>query len=405
MLLNIADKSRPAYALTGCAGACFFLYSLLVSGCGGSEAPVSAGKKGLAGGAVPVTAAAAYRKEVPVDIEAVGNVESYLTVAVKAQVSGEINQVFFHEGDFVKKDDQLFTIDSRTYQGLVNQVQANLARDQAVLAQYESNLARDQAQEKYAQATVARYNSLFERDLVTKEMIEQARANADALAASVRADTAAIQSARAAIAATNAALENAKVMLEYTVIRSPINGRTGSLEAKQGNVVSPNAVLMTINQIEPIYVTFSVPEARLKEIRKSQTVMATTQDDPSAPQSGQVTFIDNTVDPTTGMIRIKGTFPNSKHSLWPGQFVRVTLRLATLPNALVVPKQAVQTGQEGQYVFVVKADQTVESRAVVAGQQVQEEVVIQSGLADGETVVVEGQLRLAPGSRVRVTAK
>ena len=143
----------------------------------------------------------------------------------------------------------------------------------------------------------------------------------------------------------------------------------------------------------------------MKEIRKSQTVMATTQDDPSAPQSGQVTFIDNTVDPTTGMIRIKGTFPNSKHSLWPGQFVRVTLRLATLPNALVVPKQAVQTGQEGQYVFVVKADQTVESRAVVAGQQVQEEVVIQSGLADGETVVVEGQLRLAPGSRVRVTAK
>jgi multidrug efflux system membrane fusion protein len=333
---------------------------------------------------------------------AVGNVESCLTVAVKSQVGGEITQVFFQEGDFVKKGDQLFSIDSRTYQGQVNQIQANLARDQAVLAQSESNLARDQAQEKYAQATVARYASLFQRDLVTKEMMEQARANAEALAAAMRADTAAIQSARAAIEATKAALENAKVMLGYAVIRSPLNGRTGSLDAKQGSVVSPNTTLMTINQIEPMDVTFSVPEARLKAIRKSQAVTVTTQDDPASPQSGHVTFIDNTVDPTTGTIRIKGTFPNTNHSLWPGQFVRVILRIATLPNALVIPKQAVQTGQEGQYVFVVKADHTVESRPVVAGQQVGEEIIIQSGLAEGEIVVVEGQFRLAPGSRVQL---
>ena len=197
-------------------------------------------------------------------------------------------------------------------------------------------------------------------------------------------------------------VNDVKFTLLLTVIRSPLNGRTGSLDAKQGSVVSPNTTLMTINQIEPMDVTFSVPEARLKAIHKSQAVTVTTQDDPASPQSGHVTFIDNTVDPTTGTIRIKGTFPNTNHSLWPGQFVRVTLRLATLPSALVIPKQAVQTGQEGQYVFVVKADHTVESRPVVAGQQAREEVVIQSGLAEGEIVVVEGQLRLAPGSCVQL---
>jgi multidrug efflux system membrane fusion protein len=399
---RIQGKSRPVYALVVYAGAIAFLSSLLFSGCVGKESSEPAAKKGPGGG-VPVTVTKVSRKDVPVDIDVVGNVESYLTVAVKSQVSGEITQVFFQEGDFVKKDDQLFTIDSRTYQGQVNQVQANLARDQAALVQIESNLARDQAQEKYAQATSARYASLFERNLISKEMMEQARANADAVSATVRADAAAIQSARATIEATKAALENAKVMLGYTILRSPLNGRTGSLDAKQGNVVSPNTTLMTINQIEPVYVTFSVPEARLKAIRKSQTVTATTQDNPSSPQSGQVTFIDNAVDPTTGTIRIKGTFPNTNHSLWPGQFARVTLRLATLPNALVVPNQAVQKGQEGTYVFVVKADHTVESRPVVTGQQVQEEVVIQSGLTDGEIVVVEGQFRLAPGSRVQPT--
>jgi len=364
---------------------------------------VRATKKGPGGGAVPVLAAKVSRKEVPVDVEVVGNVEPYLTVAVKSQVSGEITQVFFQEGDFVRKGDQLFSIDSRTYQGQVNQVQANLARDRAVLAQIESNLARDQAQEKYAQATAARYASLFERNLISRELMEQARTNAEAVSAGVRANLAAIQSARASVEATTAALENARVLLGYTVIQSPIDGRTGSLEAKPGNVVSPNTTLMTINKVEPIYVTFSVPEARLKDIRKSQTVTATTQDNPSSPQSGHVTFIDNAVDPTTGMIRVKGTFPNPAHNLWPGQFARVSLRLGTVPDALVVPNQAVQAGQEGAYVFVVKADHTVESRPVRTGQQVQEEVVIQSGLTEGETVVIEGHFRLAPGSRVQVT--
>ncbi len=387
-----------------CVGALALLSSLLLAGCAGKETPARAAKKGGGPGggpAVPVTVAKVSRKDVPVVIEAVGNVESCLTVAVKSQVSGELTRVFFNEGDSVRKGDRLFTIDSRTYEAQVNQFQANLVRDQAVLAQLESNLVRDQAQEKYAQSALARSASLFERRLISKEMMEQARTNADAASAAARASSSAIQSARATVEATRAALDSAKVMLGYTVIESPLNGRTGNLEAKQGNVVAANTTLVTINQVEPIYVTFSVPEARLKNIRKSQTVLATTQDNPSAPQSGRVTFIDNAVDPTTGMIEIKGTFPNPGQSLWPGQFVRVTLRLGTMPNALVVPGQAVQTGQQGMYVFVVKADRTVESRPVVTGQRVQEEVVVQSGLGDGELVVAEGQLRLTSGSRVQ----
>jgi len=390
----------PAWMLL--AGSLAILSSLMLQSCTSKESPARSAKKGEGGGAVPVVVAEVVQRDVPIDVQAVGNVEPYLTVTVKAQVSGEITEVLFREGDFVKKGAQLFTIDSRTYQGQLNQAQANLSRDQAVLVQLEANLARDQAQEKYAQATAARHADLFERRLVAKELMEQMRANAEATSAAVRADIAAIQSARAAIEASNAAVENAKVMLSYTIIRSPLDGRTGNLDVKQGNVISPNTTLTTITQAEPIYVTFSVPEARLKEIKKSQPVMASTQDDPSSPQTGQLTFIDNTVDPTTGMIRLKGTFANKDHKLWPGQFVRATLRLGIKPDSLVVPNQAVQTGQDGPYVFVVKADRTVESRPVVTGARVDQDVVIESGLRAGEVVVTEGQLRLAPGTKVGI---
>jgi multidrug efflux system membrane fusion protein len=321
---------------------------------------------------------------------------------VKSQISGEITQAFFHEGDYVRRDDELFTIDPRLYQAQLNQIQANLAKDQATLAQIQANLARDQAQEKYAQTEAGRYASLYEHRLVSKEQVEQIRANADAVSAAVRADMAAIQSAQATVKATEAAVENAKVMFGYTAIRSPLNGRTGNLDVKQGNVISPNTSLMTINQVEPIYVTFSVPEAQLRSVAKGQKVMVSDQNDSSGSQVGSVSFIDNTVDSTTGTIRLKGTFPNSDHKLWPGEFVRVTLRLATKPNALVVPNQVVQTGQDGTFAFVVKPDRTVESRPVVTGARVDQDLVIESGLQAGETVITEGQLRLAPGMRVQL---
>ncbi len=396
------EKSNHWLAWALFAGLTVLSAALILQGCAGTPTPARAAKKGDGGGAVPVTVTKVIQKDVPIDIQAVGNVEAYLTVTMKSQISGEITQAFFHEGDFVKKDDELFNIDPRTYQAQLNQIQANLAKDQATLAQIQANLARDQAQEKYAQTEATRYASLYEHRLVSKEQAEQMRANADAVSAAVRADTAAIQSAQATVKATEAGVENSKVMLGYTVIRSPINGRTGNLDVKQGNVISPNTSLMTINQVQPIYVTFSVPEAQLKSVAKGQKVMVSAQDDASGPQAGQVTFIDNAVDSTTGTIRLKGTFPNTDHKLWPGEFVRVTLRLSTKPNALVVPNQVVQTGQDGTYVFVVKPDRTVESRPVVTGARVDQDLVVESGLQAGETVVAEGQLRLAPGMRVQL---
>ncbi|MGI8989114.1 MAG: efflux RND transporter periplasmic adaptor subunit [Bryobacteraceae bacterium] len=357
---------------------------------------------------MPVSVAKVVTKDVPVDIQVIGNVEAYSSISVKAQVGGELTQVHFHEGDYVKKNDLLFTIDPRTYQAQLQQAQANLARDRALLQQAEANLARDRAQLKYASAQAGRYQNLQTEGVVSKDQTEQIRSNADAVTQAVNADLAAIESARAQIGSSEAQIENSKVMLGYTTIRSPIGGRTGNLTIKQGNVVAANgAELMVINEVQPIYVTFSVPEAQLRDVKKYMergklAVVATPQDDPSDKETGVLTFIDNNVDTTTGTIKLKGTFPNSDRKLWPGEFVRVLLRLTTQPNAIVVPNQAVQTGQEGNYVFVVKGDRTVESRPITTGARIDQDTVIESGVSPGETVVTEGQLRLAPGMKVQV---
>src|SRR5213593_1874345 len=313
----------------------------------GCSSGTTSAKRGDGVGGVPVTVKGVLRKDVPVDIRAVGNVEAYLTVTVKAQVSGELTRVYFQEGDYVRKGDLLFTIDPRLVQAQLDQAEANLARDEAESAQMEAMLSRDVAQQKYAQAQSARYDELLERGLVSKEQAEQFRTSAEAASATVRADEASLRSARAAVAAGKAAVENYRVQLGYTSIRSPVDGRTGNLNVKQGNVVTANATdLMTINQVQPIYATFSVPEARLPEVKKSLLVMASPQNDSSSPKTGNLTLTNKTLDPMTGTIRLKGTFRNSGRKLWPGEFVRVRVRLRTQPNALVVPNQAVQTGQD-----------------------------------------------------------
>jgi multidrug efflux system membrane fusion protein len=366
------------------------------------------GRRGDGGAPVPVVVATVSQKDVPVNIEVIGNVEAYSTITVKAQVGGELNKVSFHEGEFVKKGDLLFNIDSRPFEGALNQAQANLARDVAAQGQAEANLARDSANEKYAQSQAARYAKLFESGIVSKEQTDQVRSQADALAQTIQADKAAIESAKAQIGASKSAIENMKVQLSYTVIQSPIEGRTGNIMVKQGNIVTANTTdLVTIAEVQPIYVTFSVPEAQLSEIKKYMAagklpVTATSQDDNTQKENGLLTFVDNTVDAATGTIKLKGTFPNTNRKLWPGEFVRVTLRLTTQNNALVVPNQAVQTGQDGQFVYVVKADKTVEMRPVVTGNRVDQDLVVDRGLALGETIVTEGQLRLAPGSRVQL---
>lgn len=346
------------------------------------------------------------QKDVPVEIQVIGNVEAYSTITVKAQVSGELTAVYFHEGDFVKKGDKLFTIDPRGMEAQMKQSEANLARDTAMLSQARANLARDSGNEQYAKAQADRYAKLFQEGVMSREQTDQMRTSADASAQAVAADKAAIESAQAQIAATRASIDNMKVQLGFSDIRSPIDGRTGNLMVKQGNVVTANTTdLMTITQVQPIYCTFSVPESYLAQIKGFMAqgklkVAATPQDTGADPEFGTLTFIDNSVDASTGTIKMKGTFQNADHKLWPGQFVRVTLRLTTAANAMVVPNQAVQTGQEGQFVYVVKSDKTVEFRPVVTGSRLDQELVIQKGLRPGETVVTEGQLRLAPGSKV-----
>src|SRR5664279_2878473 len=319
---------------------------------GGGGSGRGGGRRG--GGDVPVTVAKASTRDVPVEIQVIGNVEAYSTITVKALVGGQLTNVYFKEGDFVKKGEKLFDIDRRPLEAAYNQAVANIARDQASLLQAQANMARDSANAKYQDSQAKRYGELFTAGVISKDQAEQLRAGADA-------------SAQAAIGASQATAENAKVQLSYTTIDSPINGRTGNLTVKQGNVVTANNMdMITINQVEPIYVTFSVHEAQLPAIKKymalgSLSVRSRPQDaDTADEERGGLTFVDNTVDITTGTIKLKGTFPNTDHKLWPGQFVRVTLLLTTQANAVVVPNQAIQTGQAGQFIYVVKDDKKVE---------------------------------------------
>lgn len=386
--------------------------ALLLAGCSTGQVSATSGpgggkggKGGRGAGDVPVTVAMVTQKNVPVEVQVIGNVEAYSTISVKAQAGGELTNVYFHEGDFVKKGDPLFMIDPRPFQAALNQAIATVAKDEAALGQARANLARDGANLRYQQSQANRYSELLKGGIISKDQSEQLNATADATTQAVAADKAAIDSAQAEVEAARAAVESARVQLGYTKIPSPIDGRTGNLTIKQGNVIATNVELITITQIEPIYVTFSVPEAQLSDIKhymaeRKLEVRAQLQDEVNTQETGYLTFVDNAVDTTTGTIKLKGTFENHDRKLWPGQFVRVTLRLSTRPNAVIVPNQAIQTGQNGTFVYVVKPNRSVEVRYVTATLRVDQDMVVDKGLEPGETVVTEGQLRLAPDSRV-----
>ena len=343
----------------------------------------------------------------PVDIRVIGSVEAYTAIRVKAQVSGQLMKVQFRQGDDVKAGDLLFLIDPRPFDAAIRQAEASIAKDTALLRQAEANLRRDVAQEKYARDQAARYQKLFSEGVMSKQQTEQYDSEANMRAEAVGADQAAIESAQASLKADTANLESAKLERAYCEIRSPVDGRTGDLNIEEGNLVrSSDAELVTINQVHPVYVTFSVPENRLAEVRKYMaagplSVMASPPGDVSQTETGQLTFIDNTVDSTTGTIKLKATFANGNSRLWPGQFVNVSLRLKTLQNAVVVPIRAIQMGQDGEFAYVVKGDQSAEMRPVTTGLRIGEEVVVEKGLEKGETIVIEGQGRLAPGMKVR----
>jgi multidrug efflux system membrane fusion protein len=317
---------------------------------------------------VPVLVARAVETNVPVQIQPppVGHVTPVSTVTIHSQIGGIISQVHFQEGSEVKSNDLLFTIDPRP-------TQAVLARDQALLTNAEIQFNRDQ--------------KLFEEKIESQDVFDTSKANRDTLAATVQSD---------------------ELNLEFTEIRAPFDGVTGSLQFHAGNVVkAPDDVLLTINRIHPIYVAFAVPEQYLPEIQKQmagQTLKATAtfENMTVTPPQGDLTFVDNSVDETTGTILLKATFPNEDDSLWPGQFVQVVLTLSELTNAVVVPSQAVQVGQKGQFIYVVAADQTVEMRTVKTGITFNNETVVENGLKAGETVVTDGQLRLAPKMMVTI---
>lgn len=331
-------------------------------------------------GPVPVTVAAAVQKAVPIQERAIGNVEAYSTITLKAQVSGELLKVHFKEGQEVNKGDLLFTIDPRSFELSLKQAEANLAKD---TAQFET-----------AKLEARRYEELVSKGYVSQSQYDQMNANALALKAVVDID--------------RAAIENVRLQLSYCFIHAPNSGRTGSLMVNQGNMIKLNeTTLVTLNQIEPIYVVFSVPEKQLADIKKYRSagtikIEAQTSKDELNPEKGSLSFIDNTIDNSTGSIKLKGVFNNKGKKLWPGQFVNIVMTLTMQPDAIVVPLQAVQTGQTGQYIFVVKEDNTVESRPITVAMNMNQEAVIAKGLKLGEKVVTDGQLRLVPGATVAI---
>jgi membrane fusion protein, multidrug efflux system len=378
------------------------IFALLPTGCARQQAQATSGMP-----PVPVSVALASQESMPVQVRAIGTVEPFSTVQIKSQVAGELMSVQFTEGRDVKKGDLLFEIDPAPYREALRQAEAGVTRDRAQLSQAQANLARDIAQSKSADADATRYEQLAKEGMAPKMQATQQRATADALQQSIRADQAAIDSARASLEADQAAVDRAKLDLGYCEIRSPVNGRTGNLLVHPGNLIKVNDVaLVVINQVAPIFVSFGVPEEQLPAIKQKAVggklvVQASTDADPGHAVRGVLTVIDNAVDTNTGTIRLKALFDNGERVLWPGQFVNVVLTLDTQANATVVPSEAVQDGQHGQFIFVVKADQTVEPRVVTVSRTIGRKAVIAKGVAPGETVVTDGQLRLFPGARIQ----
>ena len=330
--------------------------------------------------AAPVVVAVAEQRDVPVQLSAIGNVESYQTVQIRSQVNGQIQSIFFKEGQDVHKGQLLFQLDKKPFQADLEKAQGMLQHDEAQAAN-----SRLQAE---------RYNVLEMQGVASKEQADQVRAQAKADASAVYAD--------------KAAVDAAKVQLQYTDIKAPIDARTGALLMNVGNLVKANDTpfLVQLNQVTPIYATFSIPENQLDAVRKfaagNLKVLAFPKGQNTNPAEGKLTFIDNGVDMQTGTVKLKATFANKDRRLWPGQYVDVVLNLSTRKQAVLVPTKAIQTGQQGQYVYVVTPQSTAESRNVETSGTYQNSTIIAGGVSAGEKVVVDGQLRVAPNAKVLV---
>ncbi len=371
---HIAEKLRPSILLL------LLTAVLFISGCSSKDQVQAAGSSGGRPPA-PVVVVRVEQRDIPVQIRAIGNVEAYQTVQVRSQVNGQIQKIFFKEGEDVREGQPLFQLDKRPFQ--------------ADLEKSIGQMKRDQAQAENSRIQAERYSALEKEGVASHEQAEQLRAQAKADASAVEADKATVEASR--------------VQLQYTDILAPINARTGALMINLGNLVKANDTpyLVQLNQVTPIYVTFSVPEANLDRVRHRFSsgqlkILAYPKGQSDSPAEGRLTFIDNGVDMTTGMFRLKGTFQNRDRHLWPGEFVDVALVLSTQKDVLVVPTKAIQTGQQGEYVYVVRTDSTAESRPVKTAGVYQNLTVISDGLKTGELVIVNGQLRVAPNAKVIV---
>lgn len=350
-----------------------------ISGCENKQQSQAAGGAGRP--PAPVVVASVEQRDIPVQITAIGNVEAYQTVQIRSQVNGQIQKVFFREGEDVRQGRLLFQLDKRPFQ--------------ADLEKATGQMKHDVAQAENSGIQAERYSGLEKQGIVSHEQAEQVRAQAKADASAVEADKAAVEAAR--------------VQLQYTDIAAPIDARAGVLMINLGNLVKANDTpyLVQLNQVDPIYVTFSVPEAHLDQVRRyfssgQLKVLVYLKGQPANPAVGRLTFIDNGVDTTTGMLKLKATFENKDRRLWPGEFVDVALVLSTQKNATVVPTKAIQTGQQGEYVYVVRDDSTAESRPVKTAGAYQNLTLVSDGLRTGERVIVNGQLRVAPNAKVTV---
>jgi multidrug efflux system membrane fusion protein len=376
----------------------------LLSACSRKQAPTASVPL------IPVTVATVMQQSMPVEVTAVGNVEAISTVSIRPQVSGQLLEVHFKEGDFVHKGQLLLTLDARPYQAEVEKAKGAIVRDQAQIAQAEANLAKNSAQEDYLRAELQRYSALWEKGLIPKESFEQMKSQTTAATQALGADRAAIDSARAVLALDQSALNAANIQLGYCNVYSPIDGRTGAVLQKAGNLLkAADAPVVVINQVNPINVDFTIPQQHWDGILKhfgahTLSVTASAPQSSGPPEKGSVTFVDSAIDSQTGSLHLRATFENTSNRLWPGLFVNTAMRLSEEPNATVIPSQSITQGQNGPFVYVVKSDNSVEARPVVAVRESRGLSVIDRGLNPGEMVVIDGQAKLTQGSKVQIKA-
>jgi multidrug efflux system membrane fusion protein len=374
----------------------------------------------------PVSVTEAVAQDVPTYLDAIGKTVAREVVSVQPQVSGRITKIHFTDGANLRKGDLLFTIDTRPFEARVKQAQANLSKDEALKRQAEANLAREVAQAKWGETQVKRYRTLVESGVVPREQYEELRANLDTLNANVGAARAAVGSANEVMKVDAAAIENAKVELSYCYIRSPIDGRAGQRLVDIGNVVTPggpvsttssnggpssssgnSSALLVIERLDPIYADFTISQDNLTQVQEQMragtlTTEVRLPDNPENHVTGQLTFLDNAVQNTTGTVSLRATIPNDGHRFWPGRFVNIRLVLSTIHQAVLIPATAPQMSAKGSFVYVVKQDSTAEQRPVSLGQRQGDLVVVVTGVQAGERVVTAGQLGVTPGGKVLI---